>query len=181
QGADVSPLIPGSAALGVYAAHLWHWIRERKPENALWACHIGCLLVGLGWLGGSPMVNGVGLLWLIPGIFFWALYLAGGGIFTWTSLLIHFGGNALGIWGAALHGVPAGVWWRAGLGYVALMLISRRLSRESENVNFSIKVWTGWEGRFPSYRRYVAGLVLGAFALFFALEQILREVFHSRI
>lgn len=174
QAMDISPLLPGSAALGFYAAHLWHWTRERKLENALWACHLGCLFVGLGWVATWPMANAVGLLWLIPGIFLWSLYLIGGGLFMWTSLLIHAGGNLLGIWGVIRFGIPAGVWWRAGLGFVALLLLSRRVSRESENVNFSIKVWTGWEGRFPSYRRYVAGLVLGAFALFFALEQILR-------
>jgi hypothetical protein len=52
------------------------------------------------------------------------------------------------------------------------------VSRPSENVNFSIKVWDGWETRFPSYARYVTGLVLGAFAAFLALESLLCELLH---
>jgi hypothetical protein len=168
-------MVPGMTAVGFYAAHVWQWARLRRPENILWACHVGCLLVGLGWLMHWPLANAVGLLWLLPGIFFWALYLAGGGAFYWSSFLIHVGGNLLGVWGAITLGFPLGAWWRAGLGYVALILISRRVSRVAENVNFSQQVWSGWETRFPSYRRYIAGLVIGAFGLFFAMEQILHQ------
>jgi hypothetical protein len=167
-------LVPGLTAIGFYAAHFWQWARSRRLENILWACHIGCLLVGIGWLIKSPLLNGIGLLWLMPGIFFWLLYLLCGGVFLWSSLFIHIGGNLLGLWGAALLGLPRGTWWKAGLGYIALLLVSRRFSRTSENVNFSRQVWTGWEKRFPSYQRYISGLVLGAFVMFFALEQLLR-------
>jgi hypothetical protein len=136
---DARRLAPGLAALGFYAAHLIEWARKRKLENILWACHVGCLLVGIGWLTASPIINAIGLLWLLPGIFFWLLYLIGGGSFLWTSLLIHVGGNVLGVWNAARIGFPAGAWWKAGAAYVVLLLLSRRLSRPSENVNFSIK------------------------------------------
>lgn len=171
---------PGLTAIGFYVAHLWQWARMRRLENILWACHVGCLLVGLGWLMNWPLANSIGLLWLLPGILFWALYLIGGGTFFWSSLLIHVGGNLLGILGALILGYPAGTWWKAGLGYVALIAISRRVSRVSENVNFSRQVWIGWEKRFPSYRRYIAGLVIGAFALFFTLEQVLRQFLPGR-
>ena len=166
-------LLPGILALAFYAVYVWHWVRIGKSENILWVCHLGCLLVGVGWLAGWPLANAIGLLWLLPGICFWGIYLAGGGDFNFPSLLTHAGGNALGLWGAATLGIPEGAWWKAGLGYAGMMLISSRVSRPSENVNFSRQVWTGWERRFPSYRRYVAGLVLGAFALFFALERAL--------
>ena len=175
QSFDAHRLFPGLAAILFYAAHLGHWVRVRKLENALWACHIGCLIVGVGWLAAWPLANAIGLLWLLPGIALWVVYLATGGLFTWTSLLIHAGGNLLGIWGAVLFGFPANAWWKAGVGYVLLILVSSRVSRVSENVNFSRQVWTGWETRFPSYRRYVVGLVLGAFALFLALERLLRQ------
>jgi hypothetical protein len=174
------PLFPGLAAVVFYAAHLWQWARLKRLENILWACHIGCLLIGLGWLTGWPLANGIGLVWLLPGIFFWAIYLAGGGAFFWSSLLIHVGGNLLGLMGAISLGFPAGTWWKAGLAYVVLILISRRFSRVAENVNFSRQVWSGWETRFPSYRRYLTGLVLGAFGLFFALEQVLRQILSAQ-
>jgi hypothetical protein len=171
----MSRIVPGLAAVAFYAAHAWEFSRLQKSENGLWACHIGCLLVGLGWLGGWPAINAIGLLWLLPGIVFWLLYLAGGGLFTWPSLLTHLGGNLLGLWAARVLGFPSGAWWKAGIGYVGLIFLSRRVSRRSENVNFSIQVWPGWEKRFPSYKRYLAGLVLGGFVLFLALEQILQR------
>ena len=174
---DARRLVPGLAAISFYAAHVWQWARLRKLENTLWACHVGCLLVAIGWLTAWPLANAIGLLWLLPGILFWLLYLAYGGLFLWSSLLIHLGGNLLGIWGATVLGFPSQAWWKAGLGYALLILISRFISRTSENVNFSKAVWRGWETRFPSYPRYLAGLVLGAFAMFLALEQILRQFF----
>jgi hypothetical protein len=172
---DARRLAPGMAAIIFYAFHLLHWIKLRKLENILWACHIGCLLIGISWLAAWPVGNAIGLLWLLPGIVLWLLYLAGGGLFSWSSLLIHIGGSAVGVWGARVLGVPPGAWWKAGIGYVLLILLSRRVSGASENVNFSRKVWQGWESRFPDYRFYITGIVLGAFALFLLLEQALRR------
>lgn len=172
-------LVPGLAAIGFYAFHVLHWIKLRKLENILWACHIGCLLVGISWVADWPFGNAIGLLWLLPGIVLWLLYLAGGGLFSWSSLFIHIGGTLLGVWNARVFGFPSGAWWRAGIGYTLLIFLSRWFSRTSENVNFSRKVWQGWENRFPSYRRYVAGLVLGAFALFLVLEHVLLKFLPS--
>jgi len=169
------PLIPGLAAIGFYAAYAFHLTRLRRSENILWACHVGCLLVGIGWLARWPLANAMGLLWSLPGLFFWMLYLAGGGTLTWPSLLTHLGGAILGLWGAAALGFPSGAWWKAGIGYLLLVLFSRSASRAQENVNFSIKVWTGWERHFPSYVRLQVLLIFGAFALFLALEELLRH------
>jgi len=172
-------MFPGLVAIGFYLAYAFRLTRLRRAENVLWACHLGCLLVGIGWLIHWPLANAIGLLWSVPGIFFWALYLAGGGEFTWTSLFTHVGGASLGLWAAATLGFPSGAWWKAGLGFALLVLCSRRLSRAQENVNFSIKVWNGWEKHFPSHARQLALLLLGAFALFLALELLLRHFLPS--
>ena len=169
------PLIPGLAAIAFYAAYVFHLTRLRRAENILWACHVGCLLVGIGWLARWPLANAIGLLWSLPGVFLWILYLAGGGKLTWPSLLTHVGGAALGLWGAAVFSFPEGAWWKAGIGYVLLVVFSRRVSRAQENVNFSIGVWPGWERHFPSHGRHLVFLLLGAFALFLALEELLRH------
>jgi len=167
-------LYPGISAVAFYAAHASYWVRRRKAENAMWACHLGCLLVGIGWAAAWPSLNALGVLWLLPGLVLWVMYLAGGGPFRWTSFLTHIGGLVLGIWGVSQFGFPRGVWWKAGTGFAALIMISRRVSRASENVNFAVQVWRGWEHQFPSHRRYLAGLVLGGFALFLSLEQAMR-------
>ena len=36
-------------------------------SNALWVCHIGCLLVGLGLLSGISKINAVGFFLLVVG------------------------------------------------------------------------------------------------------------------
>ena len=176
EPAEVRRWLAGLAATGFYAAYVVQVVRAGKTENALWACQLGCLLVGAGWLGRSPVWNAVGVLWLLPGLIFWLIYLIGGGAFKWTSCLTHVGGNSLGLWGAATLGLPEGAWWKAGLGFAVLLAVSSRISRPSENVNFSRQVWPGWEQRFPSYRRYVAGLLMGAPVLFLALELLLRQL-----
>jgi hypothetical protein len=175
QSVHAPGLGPGLAAIGFYTTHVAHWVRLRKAENALWACHLGCLFVGIGWLAPWPLANAIGLLWLLPGIFFWGLFLADGGLFTWSSFLTHVGGNVLGLWGVVVLGFPAGAWWKAGAGYVLLILLCRPISRLSENVNFSLRVWPGWETRFPSYRQFLVLLVMGAFGLFLVLELLLRH------
>ena len=174
---DARRLALGLAAIAFFMAYALQQVRLQKAENTLWACHLGCALVGLGWLFRSPRTNALGLLWLLPGIFFWMIYLLDGGAFKWSSCLTHVGGNTLGLLGAAVLGFPTGTWWAAGLGYTFLVLLSRRVSRASENVNFAIHVWPGWEERFPSHRRYVIGLVLGGFVLFLALELLLQRFF----
>jgi hypothetical protein len=176
---DARRLVPGLAAISFYAFHLRHWIKLQKLENILWACHIGCLLIGISCLAAWPLGNAIGLLWLLPGIFLWVLYLKGGGLFSLSSLFIHIGGSSLGVWGALVFGFPAGAWWKAGVAFVLLILLSRCVSSIAENVNFSRKVWQGWESRFPSYRFYIAGIVFGAFAIFLVLEQLLRRFLPS--
>lgn len=165
---------PGLAAIACFAAYAWLNVREKTPGNILWACHLGCLLVGIGWIVGSPVTNAIGVLWLLPGIVLWTMYLAGGGAFRLGSLLTHGGGVVVGLWGVFVFGVPTGAWWKAGLGWAALMALARAVPARGDNVNFSRQVWPGWERRFPSYRRYVAFILAGGFVVFLGLEWALR-------
>ena len=170
QATNTSPLLPGLAAIVCFAAYGWQSVHEKLPGNILWACHVGCLLVGIGWLAGSPLANAIGVLWLLPGVVLWTMYLVAGGVFKVPSLLTHVGGSALGLWGVLVLGFPAGTWWKAGLGWAALMALSRAVPAPGENVNFSRQVWPGWETRFPSYGRYVAFNLAGGFVVFLGLE-----------
>lgn len=177
QPTSTSPVLPGLAAIACFAAYAWTSVSERTPANILWACHLGCLLVGIGWIVGWPLANAIGLLWLLPGLVLWTMYLAAGGALRWSSLLTHGGGTVLGLWGVSVFGFPSGAWWKAGLGWAALMALARAVPERGENVNFSRRVWPGWETRFPSYGRYVALLLAGGCALFLALEWTLQRLF----
>ena len=54
----------GWAALACYAVHAGFHILNGRPEEALWMCHLGAALVGIGLLCASPTINGIGTLFL---------------------------------------------------------------------------------------------------------------------
>src|SRR5262245_53822825 len=52
----------GVAGLFSYAIHAGFHIVSGRPEEALWMCHLGAALVGIGLLISSSAVNGIGTL-----------------------------------------------------------------------------------------------------------------------
>ena len=163
----------GALAIACYALHgadrVWH----QDPWDLLWACHVSCLLVGLGAIFRSPVLVAAGVLWLSFGVPMWLLDLATGGDFLPTSTLTHVGGLAAGIPILARSGWPRGAWWRAALLLMALMLLTRLVAPPPGNVNLAFRVWTGWEQRFPSYGPYFVLLLTCATVTFVFVEYVL--------
>ncbi len=167
----------GSLALLFYAVHgAYHW-QQGVPENMLWACHLGALLVGLGLLLDSANLNGAGFLWLSVGTCLWLVGLAMNVPFLPTSILTHVGGLAIGLWGVRRLGLPAGVAWKALGGLALLHLISRGLNPPDKNINMAREIASGLEGWFPSHTVFL--LAIGTFCAlaFVLLETALRRVF----
>ncbi len=167
------------AALAVvfYAGHAaWH-IADGKPENLLWACHIGTLLVGLAILVRGPRVNATALVWLVLGLGFWIVDLAMGGELIPTSFLTHVGGTGLAIFVASRVGVPRGTWWRAFLVLCGLQVITRLTTPAVSNVNLVHQVYEGWEGLFSSYPIYWLANAVVVAVTFVATELIGRRLF----
>ena len=165
----------GSVAILFYAVHgVYHW-QQGVPENMLWACHMGALLVGLGLLLDSANLNGVGSLWLSVGTGMWLVGLTMDVPFLPTSMLTHVGGLAIGLWGVRRLGLPRGVAWKALAGLALLHLISRSLNPPGKNINMAREVASGLEGWFPSHALFL--LAIGAFcaAAFVLLETALRR------
>ena len=90
----------GGVALGCYAVHAVFHLLHNRPEDLLWACHLGAALVGIGLMISSPTLNGIGTLFLCLGTPLWLMDLAGGGEFYPTSCFTHIGGLAIGMYGA---------------------------------------------------------------------------------
>src|SRR5262249_47931746 len=110
----------GCLALVCYAVHAGFHLYHGRPEDLLWACHIGAAVVGLGLILSSATLNGVGVLLLCMGTPLWLLDLAGGGEFYPTSCFTHLGGLAIGIYGLHRLGMARGTWWKASITLVAL-------------------------------------------------------------
>lgn len=169
-------LLLGSAALAFFAAHACTWLHRGVPGALLWACHLGCLLVGIAVLAKRPALNGVGLLWLVLGNLLWAVDLAAGGEFIATSPLTHIGGLAIGLCYARRAGFPKGCWLAALAGIAALHLLSGRLTPPAENINIAFRVHPSLQKVVPGFLAFRLLMLAGSAALFYVTERALRKI-----
>jgi hypothetical protein len=166
----------GALAVAFYAVHAGQHLYHGRPEDLLWACHLGSLLVGVGLIVDSARMVGVGFLWLCLGDVLWLLDLAGGGELIPSSLLTHVGGLAIGLIGVRRLGIPRGSAWQAVVSFLLLQQICRWTTPEAANVNIAHGVWAGWEQTFPSYWTYEIVLVGIGLASFLLVEMGWRRV-----
>jgi hypothetical protein len=169
------PLLAALALAG-YAIHAGYHLAHGHPEDLLWACHIGAVLVGLGFLAASPTSNAIGFFWLLIGDALWGLDLAGGAPLLPTSLLTHGLGFGLSLIGLRSYGLPRHAWWQAVLAFLVLQQLCRWLTPPAANINLAFAVWSGWEQRFPSYPAYLAMLLTLALLAFFSVDRLLRRL-----
>jgi hypothetical protein len=163
-------------ACAFYAIHAGVHLARGNPEDLLWACHLGAVLVGAGLLLRQPMLHAIGFLWLCVGTLIWGIGLAGGVEFMPTSLLTHIGGLAVGFLAVSALGLPRHSWWRAMLAFLVLQQICRWVTLPADNINLAHGVWPGWETTFPSYFAYQV-ILLTIAAASFALAEWLTHRF----
>ena len=165
----------GVLAIAFYATHGTYHLIHAFPENLLWFCHLGALLVGLGLLSRRAALNGVGTCWLAIGTPLWLIGLACGGTFVPTSLLTHLGGLTIGLWGTRRLGIPRGVWWKAAAGMVPLHLLTRPLNPPGKNINFAGDTWTGLEQWIPSHLLFLVMALAVCTGVFLVLQRVLGQ------
>jgi hypothetical protein len=151
-------------------------VQRGHPEDLAWACHLGTLLVAVGFVLRARIANAIGFFWLVLGNVCWTMDLATGGEFLPTSTLTHGVGLALAIVGLRAFGLPRGAWWQAMVAFVALQQLTRWTTPSNANVNVAFRVWTGWEGTFPSYPTYMAMLWAVGLATFFVVSVVARRL-----
>lgn len=167
----------GLAAICCYAIHAAFHLLHGRPEELLWSCHLGALLVGIGLLCSSAITSGIGLLFLLMGTPLWLLDLAGGGVFYPTSCFTHLGGLAIGLYGAWRFGLPFGTWWKAVLALITLILVCRLVTPPRANVNVAFAIYPGLEKVFPNHPIYLATMMCLAAGYFLVSEVVLRRWF----
>jgi hypothetical protein len=138
-------------ALACFALHAAVLLRRDETPHVLWACHVATLLIGAGLMAGAPPPVAIGVSWLSVGTPAWLVDLARGAEQIPTSALTHLGGLALGVLGVRVLGWPRGVWWKAFLVLVGLVLFCRLATPASENVNMAFRVWDRWGTPMPSF------------------------------
>jgi len=162
----------GLAAVAFYLAHAAESLLRREPENVLWVCNLGTLIVGLALLLGWPTLNAIPTFWIAAGLPLWIYDLAKGGEFLWTSTLTHGGGLLLGLLGLRRLGLPRATWWKATVALIPLIALCRVATPTKLNINLSHAAYPGWETTFPSHLVYILSL----FALFAAIAAALQAL-----
>lgn len=170
--------ILGLIAITFYFFYAGYSYSKGTLSNALWVCHIGCLLVGLGLFAGVAILNSVGFLLLVVGNVGWALYLLAGGELIFPSIFTHIGGILIGAYAIYKFGFSKYSFLFAILSFAILQILARLLTDSSENVNLAFRIQEGWENFFPSHFAYLLflyGLLTGSFWL---LEFTTRKILH---
>jgi len=165
----------GSAALACYLIHAGFHVINGRPAEALWMCHLGAALVGVGLLFSWPTLSGIGTLFLCIGTPLWVMYLAEGGEFYPTSVFPHVVGLAIGLYAVRRIGLPSGTWWKAVLALIALIGICRLVTPPDANVNVAFAIYPGVEKYFPSHPIYLAGMMVLSAGYFFLGEYAMRR------
>jgi hypothetical protein len=162
--------ILGTISLVLYLGHAATHIGNGEAGNLLWVCNVGALGIGVGYLLGSPLIVGVGTLWLLIGTPIWIYDCVARGAILWTSPLVHVGCLALGGYGTIRVGIPRGTGWKASLGLLCLAGAARVLTPPDLNVNLAFGVWTGWENVIRSHLLFAGGIYLICVGVFLGAE-----------
>jgi hypothetical protein len=157
----------GILPLAFFIAQAIHYWQINELGNMLWMCNIGNLLLALGLFCEQVILIRVAVLWMIPGVAVWFLYV----VPTWgmllrgefrladlfgvlSSTLAHLGGFAVGMVVLRKVRMDGQAWFYAFIWYFAVQLFSRLVTPFAMNVNLSQRIQEGWEQTFSTYWRF---------------------------
>jgi hypothetical protein len=154
-----------------------HYWRIAELGHMLWMCNIGNLVLALGLFWNKPAIIRVSVLWTIPGLVVWIIYVVlEWGVF-FSSTLAHVGGFVTGLIALRKVGMDRQAWFHALLWYFVVQVLSRLLTPAKLNVNVSHAVDQGWRGSFDSYWKFWLVLTFSVAACLWVLGIILAKVF----
>jgi hypothetical protein len=175
----------GILPLTFFCAQATHYWQINELGHMLWMCNIGNLLLALGLFFEQARLIRVAVLWMIPGVAVWFLYV----VPTWgmllrfdyaellgvlSSSLAHLGGFAVGLIVLRRIGMDDRAWLYAFVWYFVVQLFSRLVTPASMNVNLSYNIQSGWEQTFSSYMRFWFILTILVGICLWLLGQLLR-------
>ncbi len=172
----------GVVALVFYAIHafVYYTLIAKTPHGALWACHVGCAIVGVGCLLRRALPVAIGTLWLVYGGTVWCIDLWTGANLIPTSLFTHVGGLIVAALALRELRWVRGASLAATVALFILLGVTRLLTPASANINLVFAVTPGWERSFPTFGRYFLFLFGTAFAVFVTADVALSFAFSRR-
>jgi hypothetical protein len=157
----------GFLPLTFFAAQAIHYWQINELGHTLWMCNIGNLLLALGLFLEQAMLVRVAVIWMVPGVAVWFLYV----VPTWgmlltgnfsfkelfgviASSLAHLGGFSVGLIVLRQVRIDSRAWAYAFGWYFIVQLLSHLLTPAAMNVNLSHNIQSGWEQSFSSYWKF---------------------------
>ncbi|HKZ80465.1 MAG TPA: hypothetical protein VJ124_19470 [Pyrinomonadaceae bacterium] len=163
----------GLLPLLFFTAQAIHYWRIGQLGHMLWMCNMGNLLLAFGLFFEQVTLIRAAVLWMIPGLLVWLLYVVlAWGVF-FSSTLAHVGGIAVSLVAVRKIGMTRSGWLYGLAWFFVMQLLSRFLTPVEFNVNVSRRIQEGWQQTFSSYWKFWLVLALLAAAIMWVLGMVL--------
>lgn len=157
-----------------------HYWRIQELGHMLWMCNIGNLLFAIGLFVDNRRLMRVAIIWTIPGLIIWILYVVlAWGVFL-TSTLAHVGGLIVGLLVLRRIGMDRQSWVYAFVWYLVVQLASRLFTATDLNVNLAHKIQPGWDQQFGSYWQFWLVLTVVTACVLWLVERLFRWLWPMR-
>lgn len=155
-----------------FLAQATHYWRIDELGTMLWMCNIGNLVLAIGLFLNRPSLIRIAVIWMVPGLLVWIIYvLLPWGVFL-SSVLAHVGGFTVGIIALRRVRMDRFSWIYALAWYFVMQVISRLFTPAALNVNVAHTVDPMWRQLFESYWKFWIVLAVVAIALLAGLNLV---------
>jgi hypothetical protein len=135
-----------------------HYWRTNELGHMLWMCNIGNLLLAVSIFLNRQALMRVAVLWTIPGLIIWVIFVVlPWGVF-FSSILAHVGGTLMAMFVLLRVGMDRQTWLYATGWYLIVQLLSRLFTPATLNVNLAHHMQSGWEHTFGHYWQFLLTL-----------------------
>lgn len=171
----------GLLPLVFFFLQAFHYWRINELGHVLWMCNIGNLLLAIGLFINRPRLIRVAVIWMIPGLAVWFVYVVlSWGIFL-SSTLAHVGGMAVGMIALRRVRMDRSSWIYALAWYFAIQLLSRLITSAALNVNVAHAIDPAWRQTFNAYWKFWLVLTLITIALLWFLNVLLYKMWPPNV
>jgi len=157
-----------------------HYWKIGELGNMLWMCNIGNLMLAFGLFFENAMLIRVSVLWMVPGLVIWFIYVVWAWGVFYSSTLAHVGGIIVGILALRKVGMDSTAWLYAVAWYVVAQVLSRFLTAPALNVNVAHAIDPGWQLTFSSYWKFWLVLTSVVAIGLSVIDMILWKIFPVR-
>lgn len=153
-----------------------HYWNIQQLGHMLWMCNIGNLVLAGGLLLNRPTLTRVAILWTIPGLVIWIIFVVLPWGLFFTSILAHVGGTLVAMMALKRLGMDRKTWLYAFLWFLIMQALSRVATAPELNVNLAHRMQEQFAGTFRHYWLFLITLDLLTGLILWVLGLVLTNV-----